>query len=99
MVTWTDGKNLNAGTHVSGGALNLTFSNPEGKFSRIPTTFHGSRISHSAARLSTALYHVIPFPPNEDVVHRTAIFSELDALLPPSNEYHSAALWGLGGSG
>ncbi len=43
--------------------------------------------------------HTIPFPRNEDVVHRAAIFSELDALLPPSLEYQSAALWGLGGSG
>ncbi|GAB1317356.1 hypothetical protein MFIFM68171_07566 [Madurella fahalii] len=42
---------------------------------------------------------MIPFPRNEDVVHRAAIFSELDALLPPSRECQSAALWGLGGSG
>ena len=41
----------------------------------------------------------IPFPPNKDVIHRTAISDRLAALLPPSREYHSAALWGLGGCG
>ncbi|KAJ4287135.1 hypothetical protein N0V88_007757 [Collariella sp. IMI 366227] len=42
---------------------------------------------------------VIPFPRNEDVVDRTHIFRQLNALLPPASEYQSAALWGLGGSG
>jgi hypothetical protein len=42
---------------------------------------------------------MIPFPRNEDVVHRDAIFSELDRLLPASSDGQSAALWGLGGSG
>ncbi|KAK3305293.1 uncharacterized protein B0T15DRAFT_574665 [Chaetomium strumarium] len=42
---------------------------------------------------------VIPFPRNEDVVDRTHIFGQLDALLPPASEYQSAALWGLGGFG
>lgn len=42
---------------------------------------------------------VIPFPRNEDVVSRNAIFSDLERLLPPSSGFQSAALWGLGGSG
>jgi hypothetical protein len=41
---------------------------------------------------------LIPFDRNEDVVDRD-IFSQLEALLPPSPDYQSAALWGLGGSG
>jgi hypothetical protein len=77
-----DGKNIIAGTHVSGGTLNLTINNSEDK----PPT-------------STTPCHTVPFPRNEDVVPRAAIFSELDALLPPSHKYQSAALWGLGGSG
>jgi hypothetical protein len=43
---------------------------------------------------------VIPFLPNEDLVVRSDIFDRLDALLPPSSpDYHTAALYGLGGSG
>ena len=49
--------------------------------------------------LVTTPCRTIPFPRNEDIVHRGAIFSELDTLLPPSSEDQSAALWGLGGSG
>ncbi|KAK4176394.1 putative kinesin light chain [Triangularia setosa] len=45
-----------------------------------------------------AAQRVIPFPRNEDVVDRD-IFAMLDRLLPPSPDYQSAALWGLGGSG
>jgi hypothetical protein len=43
---------------------------------------------------------VIPFPRNEDVVDRD-VFAALDPLLPSSTpqDYQSAALWGLGGSG
>ena len=48
---------------------------------------------------SAAPCHTVPFPRNEDIIHRAAIFSKLDALLPPSREYQGAALWGLGGSG
>ncbi|KAL6407291.1 hypothetical protein AUP68_10121 [Ilyonectria robusta] len=44
--------------------------------------------------------HIIPFPRNEDIVHRPDLFAELETLLPSTtSEYHSAALWGLGGSG
>ncbi|KAK8029422.1 hypothetical protein PG993_010713 [Apiospora rasikravindrae] len=41
----------------------------------------------------------IPFPPNEDLVHRSIITDALTRLLPSSAAYQSAALWGLGGSG
>ncbi|KAK8031893.1 hypothetical protein PG990_001627 [Apiospora arundinis] len=41
----------------------------------------------------------IPFPPNDDLVHRSDVTDELTRLLPPSTAYQSAALWGLGGSG
>ncbi|KAH7117517.1 hypothetical protein EDB81DRAFT_848304 [Dactylonectria macrodidyma] len=34
-----------------------------------------------------------------DVVLRPDLFAKLDTLLPTTPEYHSAALWGLGGSG
>lgn len=42
---------------------------------------------------------VIPYPRNEDLVHRGDLIIRLDDLLPPTRESHSAALWGLGGSG
>ncbi|KNB18048.1 hypothetical protein FOXG_15699 [Fusarium oxysporum f. sp. lycopersici 4287] len=42
---------------------------------------------------------VLPFPRNEDIVLRPKLFAELDMLLPLTPGYHSAALWGLGGSG
>ncbi|CAG8231916.1 unnamed protein product [Penicillium nalgiovense] len=43
-------------------------------------------------------YRRIPFPRNDDIVDRTAIITELDVLFQ-SPKSHSAALWGLGGSG
>ena len=42
---------------------------------------------------------VIPFPRNKGLVYRANIFSKLEKLLLPSSGFHSAALWGLGGSG
>ncbi|GAB1317573.1 Violaceus kinesin [Madurella fahalii] len=42
---------------------------------------------------------VIPLPRNEDVVDRTHVFDRLNIILPPTSEYQSAALCGLGGSG
>ncbi|RYP11220.1 hypothetical protein DL764_000176 [Monosporascus ibericus] len=41
----------------------------------------------------------IHFPRNDDFVQRSAFSEHIDKLLPPSTEYQSAALWGLGGSG
>ncbi|ORY68246.1 P-loop containing nucleoside triphosphate hydrolase protein, partial [Pseudomassariella vexata] len=56
---------------------------------------HQPPTSHIRTRTPQRL---IPFPRNEDIVDR-AIFAELEVLLPPSRDYQSAALWGLGGSG
>ncbi|EXK26979.1 hypothetical protein FOMG_16419 [Fusarium oxysporum f. sp. melonis 26406] len=42
---------------------------------------------------------VIPYPRNEDLVHRPGLIDRLDELLPQSAGSRSAALWGLGGSG
>ncbi|KAK3687190.1 hypothetical protein B0T22DRAFT_121957 [Podospora appendiculata] len=57
-----------------------------------------TNIKHSYAERPRAC-RVIPFPRNEDVINRAHIFNQLDALLPPTSEYQSGALWGLGGSG
>ncbi|KAM0263425.1 hypothetical protein ACHAQJ_001281 [Trichoderma viride] len=43
--------------------------------------------------------HVIPYPRNEDVIYRQDLVKRLDQLLPRESKFHSAALWGLGGSG
>ncbi|KAJ4864449.1 tetratricopeptide repeat domain-containing protein [Trichoderma breve] len=43
--------------------------------------------------------YVIPYPPNEDVICRTDLEKRLNQLLPRGSKFHSAALWGLGGSG
>lgn len=43
--------------------------------------------------------HVIPYPRNEDVIQRQDLVEQLDQLLPRESKFHSAALWGLGGSG
>lgn len=43
--------------------------------------------------------HVIPYPRNEDVIQRQDLVKRLDLLLPREPKFHSAALWGLGGSG
>ncbi|KAK4667508.1 NB-ARC domain and tetratricopeptide repeat-containing NOD-like receptor [Podospora pseudopauciseta] len=58
-------------------------------------SFH---IHHETQAKQHAAQRIIPFPRNEDVVDRY-ILAELDQLLPPSPDYQSAALWGLGGSG
>ncbi|KAL6692037.1 P-loop containing nucleoside triphosphate hydrolase protein [Trichoderma pleuroticola] len=42
---------------------------------------------------------MIPFHRNEELIHRQDIISELDRILPLSDEYSAAALYGLGGSG
>jgi hypothetical protein len=43
--------------------------------------------------------YVIPYPRNEDVIHRQDLVERLDQLLPRESKFHSVALWGLGGSG
>ncbi|RYC79688.1 hypothetical protein BFJ63_vAg17428 [Fusarium oxysporum f. sp. narcissi] len=52
---------------------------------------------HLAARAEVV--RVIPYPRNEDLVHRRDLIDKLDTLLPPTPGSRSAALWGLGGSG
>ena len=42
---------------------------------------------------------VIPYPRNEGLVRRGDLIDKLDKVLPPTAGSHSAALWGLGGSG
>ncbi|SCO84729.1 uncharacterized protein FRV6_08856 [Fusarium oxysporum] len=54
-------------------------------------------LPHPAARAEVV--RVIPYPPNEDLVHRRDLSDRLDTLLPPTPGPRSAALWGLGGSG
>ncbi|KAL3587830.1 hypothetical protein FPOAC2_13729 [Fusarium poae] len=52
---------------------------------------------HSPARAEVV--RVIPYPRNEDLIHRRDLIDKLDRLLPPTAGSRSAALWGLGGSG
>ncbi|KAI9896031.1 hypothetical protein N3K66_009100 [Trichothecium roseum] len=52
---------------------------------------------HQAARAEVV--RVIPYPRNEDLVCRRDLIDRLDKLLPQTQGFHSAALWGLGGSG
>lgn len=60
------------------------------------TTFNLS-LAHRPAR---AAIRLIPYPRNEDLIHRPDLVDKLNTLLPyPSATSHSAALWGLGGSG
>ncbi|ESU07843.1 hypothetical protein FGSG_02411 [Fusarium graminearum PH-1] len=47
----------------------------------------------------TGVIRVIPYPRNEDLIHRRDLIDKLDELLPSTPESCSAALWGLGGSG
>ncbi|KAM0347009.1 hypothetical protein ACHAP4_011528 [Fusarium culmorum] len=54
-------------------------------------------LPHPAARAEVV--RVIPYPRNEDLVHRQDLIDKLDKLLPQTSGSYSAALWGLGGSG
>ncbi|KAL7925296.1 P-loop containing nucleoside triphosphate hydrolase protein [Trichoderma austrokoningii] len=55
---------------------------------------------HLPHRLARAtVVHVIPYPRNDDLVHRQDLIDELNKLLPQTPGFYSAALWGLGGSG
>ncbi|KAH6851132.1 P-loop containing nucleoside triphosphate hydrolase protein [Chaetomium sp. MPI-CAGE-AT-0009] len=79
-----------------------TFGSIGGKNVIAGTNVAGSlnlAINNNSYHEHPAPCYSIPFPRNEGVIHRTAISNRLAALLPPSREYHSAALWGLGGSG
>ncbi|UKZ74973.1 hypothetical protein TrVFT333_002643 [Trichoderma virens FT-333] len=64
------------------------------------TVIHqGDSHIHLPVRPARALTRVIPYPRNEDFINRSDIIGKLDELLPPSSDFHSAALCGLGGSG
>ncbi|KAH7308381.1 hypothetical protein B0I35DRAFT_482959 [Stachybotrys elegans] len=52
---------------------------------------------HPPARAQVV--RVIPYPRNEDLVHRQGLIDRLDELLPSTPGSRSAALWRLGGSG
>ncbi|WAO94549.1 NB-ARC domain-containing protein [Fusarium falciforme] len=54
-------------------------------------------LPHPPARAE--VIRVIPYPRNEDLVHRRDLIDRLDKLLPPTSGSRGAALWGLGGSG
>ncbi|PCD20349.1 hypothetical protein AU210_016216 [Fusarium oxysporum f. sp. radicis-cucumerinum] len=54
-------------------------------------------LPHPAARAE--VIRVIPYPRNEDLVHRRDLIDRLHKLLPPTAGSCCAALWGLGGSG
>ncbi|KAL7940621.1 P-loop containing nucleoside triphosphate hydrolase protein [Trichoderma barbatum] len=54
-------------------------------------------LPHRLAHATVA--HVIPYPRNEDLVHRRDLIDEINKLLPQTPGFYSAALWGLGGSG
>lgn len=55
---------------------------------------------HLPHRLSrVTVVHVIPYPRNDDLVHRRGLIDELNKLLPQTPGFYSAALWGLGGLG
>ncbi|RFU78863.1 hypothetical protein TARUN_3344 [Trichoderma arundinaceum] len=60
-------------------------------------------VSYQRPARAEGAIHVIPFPRNEDVVHRQDLVDKLDKLLPQASKQtatsNSAALWGLGGSG
>ncbi|PKK46085.1 hypothetical protein CI102_9226 [Trichoderma harzianum] len=55
---------------------------------------------HLTHRPARAAIRLIPYPRNKDLIHRPDLVDKLNTLLPyPSAISHSAALWGLGGSG
>lgn len=55
---------------------------------------------HLAYPPARTAIRIIPYPRNEDLIHRPDLVDKLNALLPHSSgTSHSAALWGLGGSG
>lgn len=66
----------------------------------------GHLSAHSPTQPSTqtqaqaqATVRIIPYPRNEDIVHRQDLVDQLNKLLPQTERHCSAALWGLGGSG
>jgi hypothetical protein len=68
-----------------------------GDYTRINMSDTHYHSPHAAARAEVV--RVIPYPRNEDLVNRPDLIDKLDKLLPQTSGSHSAALWGLGGSG
>ncbi|KAL6811918.1 hypothetical protein V8C40DRAFT_270846 [Trichoderma camerunense] len=58
---------------------------------------HNLHLTHRPAR---AAIRLIPYPRNEDLIHRSDLVDKLNTPLPyPSAISHSVAFEGLGGSG
>jgi hypothetical protein len=70
-------------------------SNTIGNNARI----HQGDVIHNYANKPCEPCVLIPFPRNEELIPRQDLISELDRILPQSEEYSTAALYGLGGSG
>ncbi|KAK7954430.1 hypothetical protein PG988_015124 [Apiospora saccharicola] len=64
-----------------------------------PTNIHFNGVKDPVQPDLPQACRYIPFPPNDDLVHRSDITDALTRLLPASAAYQNAALWGLGGSG
>jgi hypothetical protein len=97
-----DGHTAIAGTHVSGGAFNVTINEAKGKMPTwLLSNYFMCKVKDAIAHSPTTAqaHRVIPFPRNESIVDRSGLISDLDRLLPHRPEYQTAALWGLGGSG
>lgn len=60
---------------------------------------HQGDVIHNYANTSREPCVMIPFLRNEELIRRGDIISELDRILPLSDDYSTAALYGLGGSG
>ncbi|KAF4453783.1 hypothetical protein F53441_3609 [Fusarium austroafricanum] len=57
-------------------------------------------VNYSSPQLpAPKVIRVIPYPRNEDLVHREDLIDRLNQLLPHAGGSGSAALWGLGGTG
>lgn len=61
--------------------------------------FHQGDVIHNYASNPREPCVLIPFPRNEELIPRQGLISELDRILPLSEDYSTAALYGLGGSG
>ncbi|KAH7129018.1 P-loop containing nucleoside triphosphate hydrolase protein [Dactylonectria macrodidyma] len=68
---------------------------PAGHLSAHPPTQPSTQTQAQAQ----ATVRIIPYPRNEDIVHRQDLVDQLNKLLPQTERHCSAALWGLGGSG
>ncbi|KAK4207229.1 ankyrin repeat-containing domain protein [Rhypophila decipiens] len=70
-------KNIEGSSYESGGVMNIVNNI--------------NRVSAEESAASSKGSRVIPLPRNEDIVDRTHISAQLDALLPPKSNYQSAA--------